>query len=211
MSLYTDKHKNNTSRAISNNLSGHAIKRSSSGSIFHSTATPGLADPSASAIVQRYVESRDKVGFVPPKQNNTGLPDNLKSGVEKLSGFSLDDVKVHYNSAKPTQLRAHAFAQGTDIHIASGQERHLAHEAWHVIQQKQGRVKATQQVRQSLNINDDAALETEADRMGVIAQSAGPVQSVFQSLESLNSVKSSQLVQRNRGRFCKEVYPEEVD
>ena len=77
------------------------------------------------------------------KENNTGLPDGLKSGMEKLSGYSLDDVKVHYNSAKPAQLQAHAYAQGTDIHLAPGQEKHLPHEAWHVVQQKQGIVKPT--------------------------------------------------------------------
>ena len=77
------------------------------------------------------------------KVNKTGLPNNLKSGIENLSGHSMDDVKVHYNSDKPTQLNAHAYAQGTDIHIASGQEKHLPHEAWHVVQQKQGRVKPT--------------------------------------------------------------------
>ena len=34
----------------------------------------------------------------PVKQrNNTGLPDNLKSGMENLSGMSLDHVNVHYN------------------------------------------------------------------------------------------------------------------
>ena len=54
--------------------------------------------------------------------NKTGLPDNVKSGVEQLSGVSLNDVKVHYNSPKPAQLQAHAYAQGTDIHVASGQE-----------------------------------------------------------------------------------------
>src|ERR1044072_4453718 len=62
------------------------------------------------------------------KANDTGLPDNLKTGIETLSGFSLADVKVHYNSDKPAQLQALAFAQGTDIHVTSGQERHLAHE-----------------------------------------------------------------------------------
>jgi hypothetical protein len=76
------------------------------------------------------------------RKNDTGMPDNLKSGVENLSGVSMEDVKVHYNSDKPAQLQAHAFAQGTDIHIAPGQEQHLAHEAWHVVQQKQGRVQS---------------------------------------------------------------------
>jgi hypothetical protein len=46
-------------------------------------------------------------------------------GIENLSGFSMSDVKVHYNSDKPAQLQAHAYAQGTDIHLASGQEKHL--------------------------------------------------------------------------------------
>ena len=97
--------------------------------------------------------------------NNTGLPTQLKSGVENLSGFSLDDVKVHYNSDKPAQLKAHAYAQGTDIHLGAGQEKHLPHEAWHVVQQKQGRVKPTTQLK-AFNINDDAGLEKEADVMG---------------------------------------------
>src|ERR1700744_6483930 len=100
------------------------------------------------------------------KENNTGLPDNLKTGVENLSGFSMDDVKVHYNSDKPAQLNAHAYAQGTDIHIASGQEKHLPHEAWHVVQQKQGRVQPTMQMKGSVNVNDDAGLEQEADAVG---------------------------------------------
>ena len=80
------------------------------------------------------------------KENNTGLPDNLKAGVEKLSGFSMGDVKVYYNSNKPAQLKAFAYAQGTNIHVGQGQERHLPHEAWHVVQQKQGRVQPTLQL-----------------------------------------------------------------
>ena len=104
-----------------------------------------------------------------PKANNTGLPDNLKAGVENLSGFSTDDVKVHYNSAKPAQLQAHAYAQGTDIHLGPGQEKHLPHEAWHVVQQKQGRVKPTMQLKGTVQVNDDAGLEREADVMGAQA------------------------------------------
>jgi len=55
------------------------------------------------------------------KENNTGLPDRLKTGIENLSGYSMDDVKVHYNSDRPAQLQAHAYAQATDIHVAPGQ------------------------------------------------------------------------------------------
>jgi ribosomal protein L27 len=110
------------------------------------------------------------------KPNNTGMPDNLKSGIENLSGYAMDDVKVHYNSDKPAQLNAHAYAQGTDIHVAPGQEQHLPHEAWHVVQQKQGRVQPTMQMKAGVPVNDDAGLESEADVMGSKAAIGHPVQ-----------------------------------
>lgn len=108
------------------------------------------------------------------KSSSSGnaLPENLQSGIESLSGYSMDDVNVHYNSEQPAQLNAHAYAQGTDIHIASGQEKHLPHEAWHVAQQKQGRVNATTQTK-GVNVNDDTSLEHEADVMGEKAISIG--------------------------------------
>jgi hypothetical protein len=106
--------------------------------------------------------------LIQKKENKTGLPDNLKSGIENLSGYSLDDVKVHYNSDKPAGLQAHAYTQGTDIHLASGQEKHLPHEAWHIVQQMQGRVKPTMQMK-GVEINDEQGLESEADVMGTKA------------------------------------------
>ncbi|WP_143054453.1 eCIS core domain-containing protein [Massilia timonae] len=99
------------------------------------------------------------------KTNDTGLPDRLKSGIESLSGMSMDHVKVHYNSDKPAQLQAHAYAQGNEIHLGAGQERHLPHEAWHVVQQAQGRVRPTLQMKGGA-VNDDPSLEKEADMMG---------------------------------------------
>jgi len=106
-------------------------------------------------------------------ENKTGLPDDLKNGIENLSGLSMEDVKVHYNSDTPAQLSAHAFTQGTDIHIANGQEKHLAHEAWHVVQQKQGRVKPTIQMKGKIKVNNDSRLEKEADVMGFKAKGIG--------------------------------------
>ncbi|HTI09256.1 MAG TPA: DUF4157 domain-containing protein [Puia sp.] len=105
----------------------------------------------------------------PAPSGNTSLPANLKTGVEQLSGFDMSDVQVHYNSDKPAQLNALAYAQGTDIHLGQGQEKHLPHEAWHVVQQKQGRVQPTVQRQTGIAINDDPALEKEADRMGSTA------------------------------------------
>lgn len=104
-------------------------------------------------------------------ENKTGLPDNLKSGIEQLSGFSMSDVRVHYNSSEPAKLNAHAYAQGNEIHLGPGQEKHLPHEAWHVVQQKQGRVNPTKQFKTMLGVavNDDMGLEREADIMGAKA------------------------------------------
>lgn len=104
------------------------------------------------------------------KPNNTGLPDNLKAGVESLSGFSMDDVKVHYNSSQPATVQALAYTQGMDIHVAPGQERHLPHEAWHVAQQLAGRVEPTTEVG-GMPVNDNIGLEHEADVMGARANS----------------------------------------
>ncbi|HCS66180.1 MAG TPA: hypothetical protein DIW64_20085 [Cellvibrio sp.] len=100
------------------------------------------------------------------KPNNTGLPNQLKTGIENLSGMNMDHVRVHHNSDKPAQLQAHAYAQGSEIHVAPRQEKHLPHEAWHVVQQAQGRVKPTIQMKQGVPVNDDPGLEQEADVMG---------------------------------------------
>ena len=113
----------------------------------------------------------DNSVIVQKKPNRTGLPDNLKSGIEKMSGYSMDNVKVHYNSSKPAQLNAHAYTRGTDIHVSSGQERHLPHEAWHVVQQMEGRVKPTSKVS-GVSVNDNTGLEKEADVMGSKAKMA---------------------------------------
>nr|WP_295680037.1 DUF4157 domain-containing protein [uncultured Fibrobacter sp.] len=99
------------------------------------------------------------------RPNNTGMPDNLKSGIESLSGFSMDDVRVHYNSSKPATVQALAYTQGTDIHVAPGQEKCLPHEAWHVAQQMAGRVSPTTNIN-GMPVNDNAGLEHEADVMG---------------------------------------------
>jgi len=108
-----------------------------------------------------------------PAPNRTGMPDGLKSGIEALSGLAMDHVRVHYNSDKPAQLNAHAYAQGSDIHLAPGQDRHLPHEAWHLVQQAQGRVQPTLQLNGGVAVNDDPSLEREADQMGERALASG--------------------------------------
>src|SRR5262245_52567316 len=133
MHTHSEKAGPNRSRAVANSLAGP--QKSGDGT----SRFPGSSEPNAYAVQRKEVGEEGPLQgkFSAEKNNNTGLPGSLKSGVENLSGFSMNDVKVHYNSSKPAQLQAHAFAQGTQIHLGPGQEKHLPHEAWHVVQQKQ--------------------------------------------------------------------------
>ncbi|MCG8327872.1 MAG: DUF4157 domain-containing protein [Chitinophagales bacterium] len=145
------------------------------------------------ARLQAIANSTENTGQLPlqKKENQTGLPDNLKTGIEQLSGYTMDDVKVHYNSSKPAQLNAHAYAQGTNIHVAPGQEKHVSHEAWHVVQQKQGRVKSTMQMKGGVNINDDKTLEREADMMGNKASKTTFIRSNNNSIKKQSQLNHS--------------------
>ncbi len=132
----------------------------------HDTARQTLAAASLANTPLMQRREKEQAGLIMQRQpNQTGLPDNLKSGMENLSGMSLDHVRVHRNSAKPAAVQAHAYAQGNEIHLAGGQEHHLPHELGHVVQQLQGRVKPTISVGGAA-VNDDARLESEATAMG---------------------------------------------
>jgi hypothetical protein len=136
--------------------------------------------------VQRQEIPEEEEPLQTKKENNTGMPDNLKAGVENLSGIDMSDVRVHYNSSKPSDVGALAYTQGTDIHVAPGQEKHLPHETWHVVQQKQGRVKPTMKAK-GVSINDDAVLEFEADVMGAKVLQTHGTDQVAMVIESLRS------------------------
>lgn len=132
-----------------------------------SSAASVLDNSSQSEALQRKADMANNAvqRAEAPRPNNTGMPDNLKAGIESLSGFSMDDVRVHYNSSKPATVQALAYTQGTDIHVAPGQEKCLPHEAWHVAQQMAGRVSPTTNIN-GMPVNDNATLEHEADVMG---------------------------------------------
>jgi len=147
--MYSVENKSEESHAIQNSAGKHMPtaqfkdKRSQ---------TPNVTEISSTAQLEK-------------KENLTGMPDNLKEGIESLSGFSMDEVRVHYNSSKPATVQALAYTQGTDIHVAPGQEKHLPHEAWHVAQQMAGRVSPTTNIN-GMPVNDNVELEREADLMG---------------------------------------------
>lgn len=145
--------------------------------------TPEL---SAQLPIQRQTESEEhaRIAQPPVRSPQTGLPDRLKLGIESLSGMAMDDVRVHYNSSQPAQVQALAYTQGSHIHIAPGQEHHLPHEAWHVVQQAQGRVQPTLRFG-GMPINDSQALEHEADVMGTRAINGSALPQIAPSPQAL--------------------------
>lgn len=112
----------------------------------------------------------DRRTLSPYERDGTGLPGRLRQAVEVLSGVSLAGVRVHHGSPLPGTIQARAFAHGNEIHVGPGHGRHLAHEAWHIVQQRQGRVAPTLQAA-GLALNNSPQLEGEAERMGARAES----------------------------------------
>ncbi len=158
-----------TSRKTNDDSSQHSSAGADAVAITPPDYGIGFVDGGMEAVAPVQLVGRTGRSSTPapaPTPNRTGLPDQLKSGIENLSGYSMDDVRVHYNSSKPAALNALAYAQGTEIHLGAGQERHLPHEAWHVVQQKQGRVRPTLQMKGGVGVNDDVGLEREADVIG---------------------------------------------
>lgn len=96
------------------------------------------------------------------------LPPKLRRGMEKITGINLSDVRVFYHSSKPAQVQAHAYAQGRNIYISSGQEHHLPHELGHIVQQAKGMVKPTVSIN-GVEINDEPWLEKHATELGILA------------------------------------------
>ncbi len=141
-------------------------------------AAPGGArEDGLTGILARAVAARD----------GRALPDALHVGVERLSGLSMQDVRVSYDSPRPALLGARAYAHGREIHLAPGAERELPHEAWHVVQQKRGHVSATFDVA-GRPANADPRLEREADRMGAAAARLGAQRPPARDQRSLEHV-----------------------
>ena len=103
------------------------------------------------------------------------LPGSVRGKMESALGMDFSLVRIHEGS-KAASVHARACTQGMDIHFAAGQyqphsqrgQALLGHELAHVVQQAQGRVPVTGQVR-GVAVNTDPRLEAEADRWGAMA------------------------------------------
>lgn len=115
------------------------------------------------------------------KSNDAGSGNEaqIKANVSSITGTDVSNANIHYNSDKPAQLNAIAYAQGNDIHMSSspGADNHtLAHELTHNAQQQTGQVKATIQGNNGVGINNDPKLEKHADDVAAKALNMPPAQ-----------------------------------
>lgn len=88
--------------------------------------------------MQRMIQKKEML-----KEKDTAgqrIPQPLKQRLETSNGIALDSVHIHYSSERPEQIGALAYAEGNQVYLGPGQERHLHHELGHVIQQKKGYV-----------------------------------------------------------------------
>lgn len=100
----------------------------------------------------------------------------LESMVPAFGADMLSNVRLHPDSPTPAEVGALAYTQGNDIHFAPGQfkpdtgagRQLIGHELAHVAQQAAGRVQPTTEIG-GMPVNDDVALENEADRIGAKA------------------------------------------
>ena len=140
-----------------------------------------LQQTAGNAAVARALARRSAIGSPAP------LPSGLRRGVASLSGHDLGDVGVHYDSPAPAALSALAYAGEDEVHLGPGREDLLPHEAWHVVQQRDGRVHGTRHG----DINDDPRLEREAHEQGerAAAQPASATPTQARRAERAGAVK----------------------
>jgi hypothetical protein len=122
-----------------------------------------------------------QIGLV--RNGGAPLPQALLAKMEAALGADFSGVRVHVGG-QAARIGALAFTTGNDLYFAPGQyqpdsargQQLIGHELAHVIQQRQGRVRAP---AHGVAVVQDRALEAEADRLGMRAAASAartPVQ-----------------------------------
>lgn len=123
---------------------------------------PNAAEPGAEAAADTGAPTSDGP-----------LPAPVQAKMERSFNADFSDVQIHTDSPAAGAIGAHAFTQGEEVHFAPGQydpgsqsgQALIGHELSHVVQQREGRVKAPMQAR-GLPVEDDPGLEHQADVEG---------------------------------------------
>lgn len=132
----------------------------------------GSATSSDRVPGKRTLVEQAQAGIAPTP---TGLPGPVLAKLSRAFGADFSQVRVHVDSPEAEAKHARAYTQGLDIHFAPGQydpesqsgQELIAHELAHVVQQASGRVSASGQAKgKAAGVNDDVALEREADGLG---------------------------------------------
>lgn len=116
--------------------------------------------------------------FSLPSGGGKPLPDAVRTKMEKALGADFSAVRIHVGPEAPA-IGALAFTVGNTIVFAPGQydphsprgQQIIGHELAHVVQQRAGRVRNP--FGSGLAVVQDAALEAEADRLGMRAAFGG--------------------------------------
>lgn len=169
----------------------HGARRASTGAESPAHApVPGRYMPTEGLVIQRRHDGEGEAELPPavPGRSEprgaggrattggaTGMPAEVRAKMESAFGTDFSSVRIH-EGAHVDAAGALAYTQGTEIHFAPGRyqphsqrgQELLGHELAHVVQQSQGRVRATAQAK-GLALNADPALEREADEMGARA------------------------------------------
>jgi hypothetical protein len=146
----------------------------------------------------------DTVPVSRPRPSGQPLPARVQARMERTLGADFSAVRIH-EGPRATEMGALAFTQGTDLHFAPGQYNPhspdglemIGHELTHVLQQKQGRVRARTQLR-GVGLNEDSSLEHEADTLGARAARGEATRSPQASAPLRPSAPSAPVVQRVR-------------
>ncbi len=117
--------------------------------------------------------------FIGQRKVNPSLNPEVQAKMETTMGADFSNVNIHTNSKKATEIGAHAFAQGNDVHFAQGKfdqnsqsgQALIGHEFAHIVQQRKGEVKANNNIN-GMPVNDDNSLESKADTLGTKASQA---------------------------------------
>jgi Domain of unknown function (DUF4157) len=133
--------------------------------------------------------------------NQTGIPTPVLRKMEGFLGQEFSNVRVQTNSPSAVEIGAQAYTHGNQLHFAPGKfqpetatgQQLLGHELTHVVQQQQGLVKPTIQLKNGLIINKEASLESEADNYGrQIANFQGNTFSNIRNISNINKAQTPQ-------------------
>jgi hypothetical protein len=142
-----------------------------------SSGPPAPAFASRPGVVQRHGGGGsfpvDAVRLGLARSGGSPLPGPLLAKMEAAFGADFSGIRVHVGP-QAARIGAIAFTTGNDLYFSPGRyqpdsvqgQQLIGHELAHVIQQRQGRVRAP---GVGVSVVQDHALEAEADRLGMRA------------------------------------------